>query len=224
MLEISIRKAINRLTNKLASNVNFTRLECEALLDMFVKFDSKKPFGKLDRMKFREILHHTFKMTDDVMIDRIFRVFDGDFDGGVNAQEWVMGLSIFLRGTLEEKIKFAFDVYDLNSDGRITREEMFQLLKYSLVKQPTDEDPDEGIRELVEMAFKRLDMDHDGRLNYTDFQQAVEDNALLLEILGQCFPNEEVATAFLSTFQEIKVPESICYIKPAKSFTSSINA
>lgn len=28
----------------------------------------------------------------------------------------------------------AFDVYDLNSDGRITREEMFQLLKYSLVK------------------------------------------------------------------------------------------
>ncbi|RTG87728.1 uncharacterized protein DC041_0009176 [Schistosoma bovis] len=203
---------------------------------MFVKFDSKKPFGKLDRMKFREILHHTFKMTDDVMIDRIFRVFDGDFDdGGVNAQEWVMGLSIFLRGTLEEKIKckyviwtneclVAFDVYDLNSDGRITREEMFQLLKYSLVKQPTDEDPDEGIRELVEMAFKRLDMDHDGRLNYTDFQQAVEDNALLLEILGQCFPNEEVATAFLSTFQEIKVPESICYIKPAKSFISSINA
>ncbi|VDO64780.1 unnamed protein product [Schistosoma curassoni] len=74
------------------------------------------------------------------------------------------------------------------------------------------------------MAFKRLDMDHDGRLNYTDFQQAVEDNALLLEILGQCFPNEEVATAFLSTFQEIKVPESICYIKPAKSFISSINA
>ncbi|TNN11185.1 EF-hand calcium-binding domain-containing protein isoform 1 [Schistosoma japonicum] len=224
MLEISIRKAINRLTNKLASNVNFTRSECEALLNMFVKFDGKKPFGKLDRMTFREILHHTFKMTDDVMIDRIFRVFDNDFDGGVNAQEWVMGLSVFLRGTLEEKTKFAFDVYDLNTDGRITREEMFQLLKYSLIKQPTDEDPDEGIRELVEIAFKRLDMDHDGRLNLTDFRQAVENNALLLEILGQCFPNEEVTTAFLSTFQEIKVPESISYIKPAKSFMSSTTA
>ncbi|KAH8857069.1 EF-hand calcium-binding domain-containing protein 1 [Schistosoma japonicum] len=167
---------------------------------MFVKFDGKKPFGKLDRMTFREILHHTFKMTDDVMIDRIFRVFDNDFDGGVNAQEWVMGLSVFLRGTLEEKTKcsyaiqitlrlVAFDVYDLNTDGRITREEMFQLLKYSLIKQPTDEDPDEGIRELVEIAFKRL-----------------------------------VTTAFLSTFQEIKVPESICYIKPAKSFMSSTTA
>ncbi|CAH8867257.1 unnamed protein product [Trichobilharzia szidati] len=202
MLEISIRKAINKLTNKLASNVNFTRAECEALLNMFVKFDPKKPFGKLDRMKFREILHHTFKMTDDVMIDRIFRVFDRDLDGGVNAQEWVMGLSTFLRGTLLEKTKFAFEVYDLNSDGRITREEMFQLLKYSLIK----------------------DVDHDGRLNFTDFQQAVEDNALLLEILGQCFPDEEVTTAFLSTFQEIQIPESVYYIKPAKSFMSSTAA
>nr|CAH8820032.1 unnamed protein product [Trichobilharzia regenti] len=224
MLEISIRKAINKLTNKLASSVNFTRAECEALLNMFVKFDPKKPFGKLDRMKFREILHHTFKMTDDVMIDRIFRVFDRDLDGGVNAQEWVMGLSTFLRGTLLEKTKFAFEVYDLNSDGRITREEMFQLLKYSLIKQPTDEDPDEGVRELVEITFKRLDVDHDGRLNFTDFQQAVEDNALLLEILGQCFPDEEVTTAFLSTFQEIEIPESVYYIKPAKSFMSSTAA
>lgn len=46
----------------------------------------------------------------------------------------------------------------------------------------------------IEYFFSFLqDMDHDGRLNYTDFQQAVEDNALLLEILGQCFPNEEVS-------------------------------
>ncbi|CAH8554836.1 unnamed protein product [Schistosoma turkestanicum] len=221
MLEISIKKAIKKLTNKLANNVNFTRLECEALLYMFVKIEGKKPFGKLDRMKFREIFHHTFKMTDDLMIDRVFRVFDADFDGGVNAQEWVMGLSVLLRGTLEEKIKFAFTVYDLNDDGRVTREEMFQLLRFSLVKQPVDEDPDEGVRELVEIAFKRLDMDRDGRLNYTDFQQAVEDNVLLLEVLGKCFPNEEVVTAFLSTFQEIKVPESISYIKPSKSLVSS---
>ncbi|CAH8867263.1 unnamed protein product [Trichobilharzia szidati] len=113
-----------------------------------------------------------------------------------------MGLSTFLRGTLLEKTKFAFEVYDLNSDGRITREEMFQLLKYSLIK----------------------DVDHDGRLNFTDFQQAVEDNALLLEILGQCFPDEEVTTAFLSTFQEIQIPESVYYIKPAKSFMSSTAA
>jgi len=40
--------------------------------------------GKLDRQKFREILHAAFNITDDVMLDRVFRVFDKDNDGLVN--------------------------------------------------------------------------------------------------------------------------------------------
>ena len=47
-------------------------------------------------------------------------------------------------------------VYDLNGDGYISREEMFQLLKSSLIKQPTEEDPDEGIKELVELSLKKM--------------------------------------------------------------------
>ena len=33
---------------------------------------------------------------------------------------------------------------------------MFQLLKSSLVKQPTEEDPDEGVKELVELSLKKM--------------------------------------------------------------------
>ena len=50
----------------------------------------------------------------------------------------------------------AFTVYDLNGDGYISREEMFQMLKNSLVKQPTEEDPDEGIKDLVELSLKKM--------------------------------------------------------------------
>ena len=49
-----------------------------------------------------------------------------------------------------------FRVYDLNGDGYISREEMFQLLKHCLVKQPAEEDPDEGIKELVEITLKKM--------------------------------------------------------------------
>ena len=49
-----------------------------------------------------------------------------------------------------------FTVYDLNGDGYISREEMFQLLKSSLIKQPTEEDPDEGVKELVELSLKKM--------------------------------------------------------------------
>lgn len=49
-----------------------------------------------------------------------------------------------------------FNVYDLNDDGYITREEMFQLLKDCLIRQPTEEDPDEGIKDLVEIVLKKM--------------------------------------------------------------------
>lgn len=52
--------------------------------------------------------------------------------------------------------KDCFDVYDLNSDGYISREEMFHMLKNSLLKQPSEEDPDEGIKDLVEITLKKM--------------------------------------------------------------------
>jgi Ca2+-binding EF-hand superfamily protein len=35
----------------------------------------------------------------------VFRAFDRDNDSYIGMNEWVEGLSIFLRGTVEEKIK-----------------------------------------------------------------------------------------------------------------------
>lgn len=47
-------------------------------------------------------------------------------------------------------------MYDFNGDGYISRDEMFALLKKSMVKTTSDEDPDEGIKDLVELALKKL--------------------------------------------------------------------
>lgn len=43
------------------------------------------------------------------------------------------------------------------------------LFRNSLLKQPGDEDPDEGVRDLVEMVLKKLDSDKDGRVSLTDY-------------------------------------------------------
>lgn len=37
--------------------------------------------------------------------NKVFKAFDRDNDSYINMQEWVEGLSIFLRGTQEEKIR-----------------------------------------------------------------------------------------------------------------------
>lgn len=84
---------------------------------MFVKTNIKKPFSKLDRVTFREILHYVFQMTDDVMMDRgkhqwllkwrhfleVFRAFDVNGVGAISARHWILGMSVFLRGTIEQR-------------------------------------------------------------------------------------------------------------------------
>lgn len=52
--------------------------------------------------------------------------------------------------------KDCFHVYDLNGDNYISREEMFHMLKDSLIRQPSEEDPDEGIKDLVEIILKKM--------------------------------------------------------------------
>jgi len=37
-------------------------------------------------------------------------------------QDFVIGLSVLLRGSVTEKLRWAFNLYDINKDGYITRE------------------------------------------------------------------------------------------------------
>ncbi|XP_029919612.1 calaxin [Myripristis murdjan] len=199
--------ALNKkLTQTLAETISkqvkhFNKRETECLIRLCngLLGDQTLPgraVSGLDRARFMDMLHNSFGMTDVMMMDRVFHTFDKDSDGYISVKEWIEGLSVFLRGTLDEKIKYCFAVYDLNSDGYISREEMLQMLNDSMIREPTEEDPDEGIKDLVEITFKRMDYDHDGRLSYADFERAVREENLLLEAFGSCLPDAESTLVF----------------------------
>ncbi|XP_025778369.1 EF-hand calcium-binding domain-containing protein 1 [Puma concolor] len=185
----------------IGSRPGLNKFEVQCLINLFYNLvgDVTERQGMvtgLDRNAFRNILHMTFGMTDDMIMDRVFRGFDKDNDGCVNVSEWISGLSVFLRGTLEEKMKYCFEVFDLNGDGFISKEEMFHMLKNSLLKQPSEEDPDEGIKDLVEITLKKMDHDHDGKLSFSDYEQAVREETLLLEAFGPCLPDPKSEMEF----------------------------
>ncbi|CAF1441792.1 unnamed protein product [Adineta steineri] len=186
------RKSVYYIQNevmKRKEKFHFSKQEIESLCTIFRYLTRDDDKNTIDRTRFRDILHNTFEMTDDILMDRVFKVFDRDNDGQVNMLEWIIGLNIYLRGTLDEKIIFAFNCYSLKGEKYITRQEIFQLLKNTMLKQPgNDEDPTESIKELVEITMKKLDKDHDSRLDDHDFAVSVREDPLLLSCFGQIFP------------------------------------
>merc|ERR1719456_1678582 len=65
-----------------------------------------------------------------MMGERLFAVFDRDNSGAIDFQEFLTGMALIYRGTLEEKKKFLFEMYDLDGDGVVTREELFTMLSH----------------------------------------------------------------------------------------------
>ncbi|XP_006891558.1 PREDICTED: EF-hand calcium-binding domain-containing protein 1-like [Elephantulus edwardii] len=195
------QKALKKLVESISKTVkSFQKSEVECLIRLFhslVKKDGKVDKIGLDRNTFQGILHNIFGMTDDILMDRVFFAFDKDNDNHINADEWVKGLSVFLRGTFEEKLKFCFEVYYLNGDGYISREGAFDMLKNSLHQQSFEEKTtDEGIKELVEITMKKMDYDNDGKISFADFERAVREDTLLLEVFGPCLPEAQVLSAY----------------------------
>lgn len=44
-------------------------------------------------------------------------------------QDFVIGLSVLARGSLQEKLRWAFSLYDINGDGYITKDEVSRIVQ-----------------------------------------------------------------------------------------------
>uniref|UniRef100_A0A8C6EAQ9 EF-hand domain-containing protein n=1 Tax=Moschus moschiferus TaxID=68415 RepID=A0A8C6EAQ9_MOSMO len=200
----------SKVKSKLYLYFHFTvkKSEIECLIRIFHNVvgrgDMKLVNVGPDRNTFRVILHSVCGMTDDVLMNRVFFAFDKDNDNYINVKEWVKRLSVFLRGTFEEKMKFCFEVYYFNGDGYISRERIYDMLKNSLHQQSPGEETDEGIRELVDIAVKKMDYDNDGKISFADFEKAVKEDRLLLEVFGPSSLKIDFTISFLnSSFEQL---------------------
>ncbi|XP_004074229.1 EF-hand calcium-binding domain-containing protein 1 [Oryzias latipes] len=196
------KKAIQALAETISKKVeHFNKKEVECLIWKFnalleAQKHSDGSVSGLDRNQFKVVLHNLFEMTDDFIMDRVFRIFDKDNDGFVTVEEWIQGLSVHFWGTLDEQKKYCFHMYDLKGSGFITRDDIFLLLKDSFHLRLEEEgreddyqDEQDEINELMEIVLKKMDHDKDGRLSFQDFEKSVKKEELLLEAFGSCLPN-----------------------------------
>ena len=88
-------------------------------------------------------------------------------------------LSVATRGSIDEKLRWAFSVYDINGDGFISESEMKAIVKSIQKIKRTDK----ASAMKVLRIFKELDKDNDGQLSLTEFVEGAKKDKLLIEIM-----------------------------------------
>lgn len=98
-------------------------------------------------------------------------IFDEDGGGNVDFQEFVSGLSAFSsKGNKEQKLAFAFKVYDIDRDGYISNGELFIVLKMMVGSNLKDQQ----LQQIVDKTIMEADLDKDGKISFEEFKKMVE--------------------------------------------------
>ena len=93
-------------------------------------------------------------------------MLDKNKDGNISFLEFVQGLNSLSAGaSQEEKLRFAFAIYDINGDGYISNGELFMVLKMMVGNNLNDVQ----LQQLVDRTIIKADTDFDGKISFEEF-------------------------------------------------------
>ncbi|KAH3673787.1 hypothetical protein OGATHE_001767 [Ogataea polymorpha] len=100
---------------------------------------------------------------------RVIDIFDTNRGGDIDFKEFVAGLSIFSSGSVDDKLRFLFRVYDIDNDGYISNGELFLVLRMMVANSLTDVQ----LQQLVDRTILENDEDGDNRLDFEEFKRTI---------------------------------------------------
>ncbi len=122
-----------------------TEFSSSEIQDLYLQFrhDCKQPSGhkKARRTLTVEQLQHVYEETfpdssdSSKFADHIFRMFDKDHNGNIDFAEFVTTINIQVKGSYEDKLHWVFDLYDIDGNKQVSKDELLEIISVSACPQ-----------------------------------------------------------------------------------------
>lgn len=170
----------------LTEHSHFTYKEVERLSKAFE--EQAKPGTTITKAQFIHTLENHVQCwsagAQFMFLDRLFNAFDLDGSGNIDFEEFIEGLSVFLRGVPDEKVAMTFRLYDIDNSGSIEPKELIKIMS-RMYSAFYNEDQTEKITSIVNQVFLDLDINGDGSLSLTEFKLMALKEPLIVDFLEQ---------------------------------------
>ncbi|XP_064625058.1 neurocalcin homolog isoform X2 [Lineus longissimus] len=148
--------------------VRLTKYTLEELREWHKMFMEQNPDGKMRKEGIEDLFLQMFPKGNAAKFARnVFRTYDVDGDGQICFKEFILGISVTDRGTVEEKLEWAFAIYDKDGSGYIDKEETLDILLS--VQEMQGKTNKKAAEKVVKRVFNKFDVDKDGKLSKKEF-------------------------------------------------------